>query len=127
MVAKSSTSAMALDRAYRFVSKVPAFDISSSDPVDTATGVAINKTISITFSMPLNPPSVTDANITITPSVTRTTALDAVNHKIVTIDPTSNLAASTLYTITMTSNLRGLYGLWTVQPPTTDSISFTTV
>ena len=122
-----SAAAIGIDRAYRFASKVPAFDISSSDPVDTATGVAVNKTITLTFSMPLHPPSVSDANITITPSVTRTTALDAVNHKIVTIDPTSNLAGSTLYTVTMTTNLRGLYGPWTVQPPATDSISFTTV
>ena len=77
--------------------------------------------------MPLHPPTVNDTTITITPSVTRTTALDAVNHKIVTIDPTSNLAGATLYTVTMTTGLRGLYGPWTVQPPTTDSISFTTV
>jgi hypothetical protein len=77
--------------------------------------------------MPLYPPSVSDTNITITPSVTRTTALDAVNHKIVTIDPTSNLAAGIGYTITMTTDLIGLYGPWTVHPPTTDSISFTTV
>jgi methionine-rich copper-binding protein CopC len=87
-----SAAAIGIDRAYRFASKVPAFDISSSDPVDTATGVAVNKTITLTFSMPLHPPTVTDANITITPTVTRTTALDPVNHRIVTIDPTSNLA-----------------------------------
>jgi hypothetical protein len=37
--------------------------------------------------MPLHPPSVSDTNITITASVTRTTALDPVNQKIVTIDP----------------------------------------
>ena len=82
-----SATAIGIDRAYRFASKVPAFEISSSDPVDTATGIAVNKTITLTFSMPLHPPSVSDTNITITQSVTRTTALDPVNHKIVTIDP----------------------------------------
>jgi hypothetical protein len=122
-----SAAAIGIDRAYRFASKVPSFEISSSDPVDTATGVAVNKTITLTLSMPLYPPSVSDTNITITPSVTRITALDPVNHKIVTIDPSSNLAAATLYTVTMTTGLRGLYGPGTVQPPTTDSISFTTV
>jgi hypothetical protein len=55
--------------------------------------------------MPLHPPTVTDTNITITPSVTRITALDPVNHKIVTIDPTSNLAGATSYTVTMTTGL----------------------
>jgi methionine-rich copper-binding protein CopC len=123
----ASTAAIGIDRAYRFASKVPAFDISSSDPVDTATGVAVNKTITLTFSMPLHPPTVNDTTITITPSVTRTTALDPVNHRIVTIDPTSNLAGATLYTVTMTTNLKGTYGPWTVTPAATDSISFTTV
>jgi methionine-rich copper-binding protein CopC len=71
---------------------VPNFDIETSDPVDTATGVAVNKTITLTFPMPLHPP-VTNANITVSPGdPARTTTLDAVNHRIVTIDPTSNLA-----------------------------------
>jgi hypothetical protein len=122
----ATPAAIGIDRAYRFASKVPAFDIPSSDPVDTATGVAVNKTITLTFSMPLHPPSVSDTNITITPNVARTTALDAVNHRIVTIDPSSNLASATSYTVTMTTNLRGLYGPWTVTPTATDSISFTT-
>jgi hypothetical protein len=91
----ASTAAIGIDRAYRFASKVPAFDISSSDPVDTATGVPVNKTITLTFSMSLHSPSVDNTNITISPNVARTTALDAVNYRIVTIDPTSNLAAST--------------------------------
>jgi methionine-rich copper-binding protein CopC len=122
----ASSAAIGIDRAYRFASKVTAFEISSSDPVDTATGVAVNKTITLTFSMPLHPPTVNDIAITITPSVTRTTTLDAVNHRIVTIDPTYNLAAATSYTVTMTTGLRGLYGPWTVTPTATDSISFTT-
>jgi methionine-rich copper-binding protein CopC len=121
-----SAASIAIDRAYRFASKAPALEISSSDPVDTATGVAVNKTITLTFSMPLHPPSVSDTNITITPSVTRTTALDPVNHRIVTIDPTSNLAASTSYTVTITTGVRGLYGPWTVEPTAEDSVSFTT-
>jgi hypothetical protein len=121
-----SATRIAFDKINRFASKVPAFDISSSDPVDTATGVAVNKTITLTFSMPLHPPTVNDTTITITPSVTRTTALDAVNHRIVTIDPSSNLAGSTSYTVTMTTGLRGLHGPWTVTPTATDSISFTT-
>ena len=90
---KAST-VIAIDRAYRFASKVPALEISSSDPSDTATGVPVNKTITLTLGMPLHSPSVDNTNITISPNVARTTALDAVNYRIVTIDPTSNLAAS---------------------------------
>ena len=122
----ATSKSLAIDRTYRFASKVPAFEISSSDPVDTATGVTVNKTITLTFSMPLHPPTVTDTNITTSPNVARTTALDPVNHRIVTVDPTSNLAGATSYTVTMTIGLKGLYGPWTVTPAATDSISFTT-
>ena len=104
--------AAAIDRAYRFTSKAPALEISSSDPTDTATGVSVNKTITLTFSTPLRPPSVDNTNITIRPNVTRTTALDAVNHRIVTIDPSSNLAASTTYTVTMQTGLNGFDKLY---------------
>jgi hypothetical protein len=86
----------------------------------------VSKTISLIFSMPLHPPSVDNTNITISPNVARTTTLDTVNHRIVTIDPTSNLAAATLNTVTMTTGLRGLYGAWILTPTATDSVSFTT-
>jgi methionine-rich copper-binding protein CopC len=120
-----TSTAIAIDRAYRSVSIAPALDISSSDPADTATGVPVNKTITLTFSTRLHPPSVDNINITISLNVARTTSLDSVNHRIVTIDPTSNLAASTTYTVTMTTGLRGLYGPWILTPAATDSISFT--
>ena len=123
---QSQSITSAIDSAYRYCSRVPEFVISSSDPTDTATGVLVNKTITLTFSMPLSSDSVNGTNLTISPNVTRTTTLDSINHRIVSIDPSSNLAAATTYTVTMTSGLRGLYGPWTVEPSTTDSISFTT-
>ena len=36
-MAQNNATLAAIDRAYRFASKVPAFEISSSDPVDSAT------------------------------------------------------------------------------------------
>jgi hypothetical protein len=86
-----SATSIAIDRAYRFSSSASLR--SSSDLADTASEVPVSKTITLTFSTPLHPPSVDNTNITINPNVTRTTALDVVNHRIVTIDPTSNLAA----------------------------------
>jgi Bacterial Ig-like domain len=122
----SAATRIAFDKINRFASKAPALDISSSDPADTATGVPITKTIALTFSTPLHPPSVDNTNITISPNVARTTTLDSVNHRIVTIDPTSNLAAATSYTVTATTGLQGLYGPWKLTSATGDSISFTT-
>ena len=77
--------------------------------------------------MPINSPSISNVNMTISPNVTRTTSLDANDFRIVTIDPTSNLAPGITYTVIMTTNVRGMYGPWTVTPATTDAISFTTV
>ena len=44
---------IAYENIHRFASKAPLLEISSSDPVDTTTGVAVNKTITLTFSTPL--------------------------------------------------------------------------
>jgi Bacterial Ig-like domain len=123
----ASAKSVAIDQAYRFASRTPALEISGSDPVDSATGVPVNKTISLTFSLPLSPQSVSDATITITPNVSRTTSLNPINHRIVDIDPTGNLQAITSYQVTMTTGLRATYGAgWTVTPTASDSISFTT-
>ena len=116
---------IAYENIHRFASKAPLLEISSSDPVDTTTGVAVNKTITLTFSTPLIPETVTNANITMTTNPARTTTFYPVNHRIVTIDPSSNLAAATSYTVTATTGLRGLYGPWQLTG-TGDSISFTT-
>jgi hypothetical protein len=122
---KAST-VIAIDQAYRYASRVPPLEISTSDPSDAASNVPVNMIITLTFSMPMHLPSIDNTAITISPNVSRTTLLDATNFRIVTIDPTSNLAASSTYTVTMTTNVRGLYGPWTVTPTATDSISFTT-
>ena len=122
----SATSiSIGIDRAYRFASKAPLLEISSSDPVDTATGVAVSKTISLIFSVPLSPNTVNNTNLTMTTNPARTTTLNSIDHRIVEIDPTSNLSPSTSYTIQATTGLRGLYGPWQLTS-TGDSISFTT-
>jgi hypothetical protein len=86
---KAST-VIAIDQAYRYACRVPPLEISTSVPV--------NKIITLTFSMPMHLPSIDNTAITISPNVSRTTLFDATNFRIVTIDPTSNLAASTTYT-----------------------------
>jgi hypothetical protein len=108
----------------RYSSKVPAFQIESSDPADTATGVPVSKTINLTMSLAMDPTTISSANVTTSPSVARTVTLHTDGRTII-VDPTSNLAASTSYTVTVTSNVRGRYGSSYV-PGVADSISFTT-
>jgi hypothetical protein len=94
----------------RYSSKVPAFQIESSDPADTATGVPVSKTINLTMSIGIDPTTVSSTNVTLTPSVARTISLHTDGRTII-VDPNTNLAASTSYTVTVTSNVRGRYGL----------------
>jgi len=108
----------------RYSSKVPPFEISSSDPTNAATGVPVSKTINLTMSLAMDPTTLNSTNVTLTPSVARTVSLHTDGRTII-VDPNTNLAASTSYTVTVTSNVRGLYGSSFV-PGVVDSISFTT-
>jgi hypothetical protein len=108
----------------RFASRVPAFEIESSDPANAATGVPISKTINLTMSIAIDPTTVSATNVTLTPSVARTVSLHTDGRTII-VDPNTNLAASTSYIVTVTSNVRGLYGSSYV-PGVQDTISFTT-
>ena len=47
---RNNATAIAIDSAYRFASKAPLLEISSSDPADTAAGVPVSKTVTLTFS-----------------------------------------------------------------------------
>jgi tetrahydromethanopterin S-methyltransferase subunit B len=87
--------------------------VSSTAPGNAATGVAVNQSISATFSEAMNPTTINTADFTVagpgaTP-VTGTVAYD-VNSKIATFTPSSNLAQGTLYTATITTGVQDLAG-----------------
>jgi hypothetical protein len=125
---KMATTYQAAESLTRFASKVPPFVISSSDPANTATGVAINKTINVTMSIGLDPTTVNSTNITLTPGPVATTVSLHTDGRTVIIDPNTNLANNTLYTITVTTNVRGLYGGWSKVPLAPQAtVTFTTV
>jgi Bacterial Ig-like domain len=120
----TTTSYQEVEALTRYASKVPAFEIESSDPINTATGVPVNKTINLTMALGIDASTVNSTNVTLTPSVARTVSLHTDGRTII-VDPTTNLAASTAYTVTVTSNVRGRYGSSYV-PGVQDTISFTT-
>jgi Bacterial Ig-like domain len=107
----------------RHSSMVPAFQIESSDPFDTATGYPTNKIIFLTMSVAIDPTTVNNTSVTLTPSVSRTVTV-LPDGCTIRISP-SALAPSTTYTVTVTSNVRGLWGSSFV-PGVQDTISFTT-
>jgi hypothetical protein len=112
------------ERLVRYSSEVPAFEIESSDPANAAIGVPVSKTINLTMSLAMDPTTLNSTNVTLTPSVARTISLHTDGRTII-MDPNTNLAAATSYTVTVTSNVRGLYGSSYV-PGVQKTISFTT-
>ncbi len=97
-----------------------------TNPACGATGVALNKSVNVTFSEAMDPLTITTANFTLagpgTTPVVGTVAYDALTN-IATFNPTSNLASNTLYTFTVTTGVRDLAG----NPMAADYVcSFTT-
>jgi Bacterial Ig-like domain len=121
----STASYKEVEALTRWVSRVPNFTVSSTVPMHGATGVSVNQTISIVFPIAIDATTANSTNITMSPSVGRTTIL-ASNGSTVIIDPTLNLANNTLHTVTVTTNVRGLFGDAKVPFPTPFVFSFTT-
>lgn len=90
--------------------------VSSTVPADLATGVALNATVTAFFSKAMDPLTINVTNITlmqgITPvpgAVTYVSANASFGTSAV-FKPTSNLAASTAYTATVTTGVKDLAG-----------------
>ncbi len=87
--------------------------VRSTAPVDAATGVAINATITATFSEAMDPTMVTVAQFTLTgPGATPATGTVAyhVPSKTAVFTPTNDLAASTTFIATITTGVKDLSG-----------------
>lgn len=86
--------------------------VHSGDPVDSTTGVALNQGITATFSKSLDPDSVNADSFTLTTDSGATKVSGKVSYanNLVTFDPTSDLAASKLYTATLTTAIQDISG-----------------
>jgi hypothetical protein len=86
--------------------------VSSTDPTDTETGVAINRNITALFNESLDPTTVNASNFTLTADSGATDISGEVVYAdtLVTFNPTDNLAISTEYTATLTSDIKDLAG-----------------
>ncbi len=88
--------------------------VTSTVPADTATGVGVNQAINATFSTAMDPATITTGTFTLvgpgtTTFVTGTVTYNAASN-IATFTPAANLAASALFTATVTTGARDLAG-----------------
>jgi hypothetical protein len=85
--------------------------VNSVSPDDDATGVAVGSNVTVTFSEPINPDTVTSSTFTLsnggTVSGVITVAGDGIS---ATFNPTNDLAASTTYTVTVTTGVEDVAG-----------------
>ena len=84
--------------------------VSSTNPGNAATGVAINRNLAATFSEAMDPATCTATTFTLTQGVTPVPGAVTCVGKTATLDPTSDLAASTTYTATITTGVKDLAG-----------------
>jgi len=87
--------------------------VTSTVPLDLATGVALNGTANSTFSEAIDPLTITTATFKLAgPGVTAVTGAVGYNAlaKIATFTPAASLAASTTYTATITTGVKDLAG-----------------
>lgn len=82
--------------------------VTSTYPADTVTGLALNRNITANFSEALNPATVNAASFTLTDGDAPVSGVVSYIGTIATFNPTANLAASTLYTATLTTAITDL-------------------
>jgi hypothetical protein len=85
--------------------------VLSTDAVDNATSVALNKQISATFSMPMDPASLTDLNYTIMQGTTPVAGTITYAGSTVVFTPTDDFAPNTVYTATVTTGATSMPGI----------------
>ncbi|MEN6492455.1 MAG: ice-binding family protein [Rectinema sp.] len=80
--------------------------IISTTPVDTATSVARNKSVTATFSEEMDPTTITEAIFTLKQGVTSIPGTVTYAGTLATLNPTGDLAANTVYTATITAGAK---------------------
>ncbi len=85
--------------------------VTVTDPLNNATGVALNKIITATFNTPMDPLTISATTFTL--KIGATAVLGTVTYSgfTATFTPTSNLLPNTTYTATITTGAKNLGGI----------------
>jgi hypothetical protein len=83
--------------------------VASTDPADLAVGVAVNRSVVVTFSEGVDPATLTTA-FTLAQGLTPVPATVTASGAVATLVPTSPLAAGTIYTATVSTGAKDLAG-----------------
>jgi hypothetical protein len=107
-------NALAADKVWSFTTgttlDTTAPTVSSTIPIDLATGVPLNSTINAIFSEAMNAATLTTATFTVKQGTTAVSGTVTYLGTRATFMPSSNLAPSTTYTVTITTGVMDLAG-----------------
>jgi hypothetical protein len=107
-------NALAVNKTWSFTTGTTADTtpptVSATDPADMATNVVVNRNITATFSEAIDSTTITKTTFSLKHGTTAVSAIVTSTGSVLTLDPTSNLAANTLYTATITTGVKDLAG-----------------
>jgi Ice-binding-like/Bacterial Ig-like domain len=84
--------------------------INSTDPLNNATGVAINKIVAVAFSEAMDPLTISASSFTLKQGTTSVTGVVAYSGTTATFTPAANLSSNLPYTATVTTNAKDMAG-----------------
>ena len=106
-------AALAATVTWTFTTQGPPPTVTARTPAVGATGVSRTTNVTATFDRALDPATVTGANVTLTgpgsTAVAATVTYASATRRI-TLDPTATLAATTTYTVRLTTGLKATDG-----------------
>ncbi len=95
-----------LQAKYRWTFTTVPPTVITSDPLDLATGIALNKVISATFSEVMNPLTLTNSTFTLMTGAVAVSGAVSYSGATATLAPTIDLLPGTLYTATITKGAK---------------------
>jgi predicted RNA-binding protein with TRAM domain len=116
-------TALANDYVWTFTTAAAvAPTVTSTDPVNNATNVPLNKVIKATFSEPMNPATITGSTFTLKQGSTNVTGTVTYSGTTASFTPNNPLSPNVTYTATITTGAQNLAGtglandyVWTFQ------------
>ncbi|MGV8815214.1 MAG: Ig-like domain-containing protein [Gelidibacter sp.] len=84
--------------------------VASTDPVNLATNVFLNKTITASFNMLMDPTTINTSTFTLTQGTTAVVGAVTYSSQTVSFDPTNDLTSNTEYTATITTGTKNTEG-----------------
>ncbi|MGO4904022.1 Ig-like domain-containing protein [Flavobacterium sp. W20_MBD1_R3] len=84
--------------------------VTATDPANNATNVALNKTITATFSVPMDPLTLTNSTFTVKQGTNTVAGSITTSGLTVSFAPTNALTTNTVYTVTVTTGAKSLQG-----------------